>query len=43
MDEPEDDRLHIYRDCIFRQRRLGTKGRGLNALIDDSDDVVVDR
>ena len=40
VDEPEDDRVHVYRNGIFRQRRLGTKGRGLNALVDDSYDVV---
>ena len=32
--EPEDDRVHIHRDRVFRQCLLGTKRRGLNPLID---------
>jgi hypothetical protein len=30
----------VHRDGILRQRPLGTKGRGLNALVDDGRDVV---
>src|SRR5271154_5412148 len=43
MDEPEDDRIHVDRDGVFRQCRLGAERRGLNALIDDGHDVVDDR
>jgi hypothetical protein len=42
VNEPEDDRVHVHRDGIFRQRLLGAKGRRLNALIDDRYDVVND-
>jgi hypothetical protein len=30
----------VHRDGILRQRPLGTKGRDLNALVDDGRDVV---
>jgi hypothetical protein len=41
--EPEDDRVHIHRDGVFRQCLLGTKRRGLNPLIDHGCDAVDDR
>jgi Bacterial extracellular solute-binding protein len=42
IDEPEDNRVHVHRDSIFRQGLLRTEGRGLNAFIDDGDHVVDD-
>ena len=43
MDEPEDNRIHVHRDGVFRQCFLCTEGRGLNALVDDGHDIVDNR
>src|ERR1700689_4066997 len=43
MDKPENDRVHVHRNGILRQRLLGAERRGLNALVDDGDNVVDDR
>ena len=42
MDEPENDRIHVHRDGIFGRRYFGAECRGLNAFIDDGDNVVDD-